>query len=138
MPLPLDRCFTVRPGRDLTIVGWGASIVDVLAAADALEAEGVKPEVIDIATLKPLDMATILASVERTGRCVIVHEAPRSGGVGAEIAAGLADEGLTSLLAPVVRVTGYDTVMPLFRLEDHYLPDERRIIAAARRVLEFA
>jgi pyruvate dehydrogenase E1 component beta subunit len=136
--LPLDRCFTVREGTDLTLVSWGASMVETLAAADALASQDVSAEVIDVATVKPLDMATILESVDRTGRCVIVHEAPRSGGVGAEIAAGLADEGLFSLLAPVRRVAGYDTVMPLFRLEQHYLPSQDRIVATACEALEFA
>ena len=136
--LPLDRCFTVRHGDDLTLVTWGASTIETLAAADALAAEGVTADVIDIATIKPLDIDTILHSVERTGRCVIVHEAPRTGGVGAEIAAALAGEGLTSLLAPVARVTGYDTVMPLFRNEHHYLPGTDRVLAAAHRSLEYA
>lgn len=136
--LPLDRCFTLRSGSDITFVTWGASTVETLAAADVLDGDGVTAEVIDVATIKPLDMATILESVRRTGRCVIVHEAPRSGGVGAEIAANLADEGLTSLFAPVTRVTGYDTVMPMFRLEQHYLPSERRVLDAARTVLEYA
>ncbi len=135
--LPLDQCFTVRPGRDLTIVSWGASMTESLAAADVLAAAGIDAEVIDVATLKPLDTATILESAARTGRCVIVHEAPRSGGWGAEIAAVLADEGVTSLLAPVTRVTGYDTVMPLFRNERHYLPSAQRVLDAAHRVLEF-
>lgn len=136
--LPLDRCFTLRSGNDLTFVTWGATVVETAAAADALAAEGTSAEVLDLATIKPLDLPTILESVARTGRCVIVHEAPREAGVGAEVAAGLADEGLTSLLAPVTRVTGYDTVMPLFRTEHRYLPTEERIVAAARSVLEFA
>ena len=136
--LPLDRCSTLRHGTDLTLVSWGASVVETVAAADALADEGVHTEVIDVATIKPLDLSTVLESVARTGRCVIVHEAPREVGVGAEIAAGLADEGLTSLLAPVTRVTGYDTVMPLFRTEHRYLPTTERIVAAARSVLEFA
>jgi len=136
--LALDRCFRLRSGDDITLVSWGASIVETLAAADGLAADGVSVEVIDVATIKPLDTGTILESVSRTGRCVIVHEAPRTGGVGADIAAALADEGLTSLLAPVTRVTGYDTVMPMFRLEQHYLPTEERILAAARQTLEFA
>jgi pyruvate dehydrogenase E1 component beta subunit len=106
------------------------------AAADLLAQEGVMAEVIDVATLKPLDMATILESVARTGRCVIVHEACRSVGVGAEIAAGLAEEGLYSLLAPVQRVTGYDIVVPLARLEYQHLPSVERIVAAVRRTLE--
>jgi pyruvate dehydrogenase E1 component beta subunit len=136
--LPLDACFTLREGRDLTFVTWGAMTRDVLAAADKLAAGGVDAAVIDVGTLKPLDMATILASAEKTGRCVIVHEAPLTAGYGAEIAARLAEHGLTSLLAPVQRVAGYDTVMPLPRLESRYMPDMARILAAARRALEFA
>ncbi len=135
--LPLDRCHVVRRGSDVTLVSWGASMVETIAAAESLAIDGVSAEVIDVRTVKPIDTATILESVGRTGRCVIVHEAPRTGGVGAEIAATLADEGVTSLLAPVARVTGYDTVMPLFRIEDDYLPGERRIVDATRRVLEF-
>jgi len=136
--LPLDACFTLREGRDLTFVSWGAMTRDVLTAADRLAADGTSAAVIDVATLKPLDMATILASVEKTGRCVIVHEAPLTAGYGAEIAARLAEHGLTSLLAPVQRVAGYDTVMPLPRLETRYMPGMARILAAARRALEFA
>jgi pyruvate dehydrogenase E1 component beta subunit len=135
---PLDRCFVLREGSDLTLVTWGAMVVETTAAAGALAAQGVEAEVIDVATLKPLDFDTILASVERTGRCVIVHEAPLSAGFGAEIAARLADRGLVNLLAPVKRVAGYDTVMPLPRLEHHYMPDEGRILAAARAALEYA
>jgi pyruvate dehydrogenase E1 component beta subunit len=136
--LPLDRASIVRHGDDLTLVAWGASMVEALAAADRLADDGVGCEVIDLTTIKPIDAPTILDSVARTGRCVIVHEAPRTGGVGAEIAAILADEGLTSLLAPVRRVTGYDTVMPLFRTEHHDLPDVDRIVDTARGALEFA
>ena len=135
---PLDACFVLHEGTDLTLVSWGAMISETLAAAEALAGQGIEAEVIDVATLKPLDMDTILASVERTGRCVIVHEAALTGGVGAEIAAGLADRGLTSLLAPVRRVAGYDTVMPLPRLEGHYLPTTARVLKAAHEVLEYA
>ena len=135
---PLDACSTLREGRDLTFVTWGAMTRDVLAAADALAADGIETTVIDVATLKPLEMKTILASVEKTGRCVVVHEAPLTAGFGAEIAARLAEQGLTSLLAPVLRVAGYDTVMPLPRLESRYMPDKGRILAAARRAMEFA
>ena len=136
--LPLDVCYTLREGRDITFVTWGAMTKETLAAADTLAADGVAAEVIDAATLKPLDAATILASVEKTGRCVIVHEAAYTGGFGAEIAARLAEHGLLSLQAPVERVAGYDTVMPLYRLEDQYMPSEARIVAAARRALDFA
>ncbi|HEU4618669.1 MAG TPA: transketolase C-terminal domain-containing protein, partial [Gammaproteobacteria bacterium] len=136
--LPLDVCFVLREGKDVTLVTWGASTHETLAAADELAAEGVEAEVIDVATLAPLDIETILESVAKTGRCVIVHEAARNVGVGAEIAAQLADRGLLSLFAPVKRVTGYDTVMPLYRLERAYLPSTGSIVAAARRTLEAA
>lgn len=136
--LPLDACFVLREGRDLTLVTWGAMVKETLAAAETLRAEAVSAEVIDVATLKPLDFNTILASVEKTGRCVIVHEAAYTGGFGGEIAARLAEKGLLSLQAPVERVTGYDTIVPLPRLEQHYMPSEARILAAARRVLAFA
>lgn len=136
--LPLDESFVLREGRDITLVTWGAMVKETLAAASTLAKEGVSAEVIDVATLKPLDMETILASVEKTGRCVIVHEAAMTAGFGAEIAARLAEKGLLSLLAPVSRVTGYDTIMPLLRLENRYMPDETRILDAARRTLAFA
>lgn len=132
---PLDRCFRLKEGRDLTLVAWGAMIEKVLAVASELEQEGIAADVIDVATLKPLDFPTILASVQKTGRCVIVHEAPLTAGYGAEIAARLADEGLFSLRAPIKRVTGFDTVMPLPRLEAHYMPSTDRIMEAAREVL---
>jgi 2-oxoisovalerate dehydrogenase E1 component beta subunit len=133
--LPLDRCFTLREGGDVTLVGWSAVMREMLAAAERLAAEGIEAEVIDVATLVPLDAETILASVAKTGRCVICHEAPLTGGFGAEIAAQLAGPGLLSLLAPVERVTGYDTIVPLARLEQHYLPSVDRILAAVRRTL---
>ena len=132
----LDECITLRGGSDITLVSWGAMIRETLQAADALLGQGVAAEVIDVATLKPLDMETILASVARTGRCVIVHEAARTAGLGAEIAANLAGQGLYALLAPVQRVTGYDVVMPLGRLEHQYLPNVRRILDAAGKTLE--
>lgn len=135
--LPLDRCVVLREGSDITLVAWGAMTLDTMNAAATLAADGVSAEVVDVATLHPLDAETILASVAKTGRCVIVHEAPLTGGFGAEIAARLAEHGLLSLLAPVRRVAGYDTVMPLPRLEAHYMPDEARIIDAARSALEF-
>ncbi len=134
--LPLDVCFVLREGADLTLVSWGASVVDCLAVADTLAESGVSAEVIDVATLRELDTGTLLDSVAKTGRCVVVHEAPLRGGFGAEIAGLLAGPGLMSLLAPVERVAGYDTVMPLARLEHTYLPGPERILAAARRVLE--
>ena len=137
MELPLERCIVVRPGRDVTIVSWGAMLREAGEAADRLAQEGVEAEVIDVATLKPLDTATILDSVGRTGRLVIVHEAPLTAGFGAEIAARVAGRGLTSLLAPIERVAGYDTVMPYLRTESFYMPNAERIVAAVRRALAF-
>ncbi|HUA54568.1 MAG TPA: alpha-ketoacid dehydrogenase subunit beta [Candidatus Sulfotelmatobacter sp.] len=136
--LELDRAFVVRDGGDVTLVAWGAMTVEALAAAELLAGDGIGAEVIDVATLKPLDAATILASVAKTGRCVIAHEAPLTGGFGGEIAARVAERGLMSLLAPIERVAGWDTVMPLPRLEHHYLPNAVRIAAAARRARAYA
>ena len=136
--LPLDTCFLLRDGTDVTLVSWGGALQETLAAADRLAEEGIAAEVIDVATLKPLDMDSILTSVAKTGRCVIVHEAARTSGFGAEIAANIAEHGLYSLLAPVQRVTGYDVVMPLPRLEHHYLPSVERILAGVRKTLEGA
>lgn len=136
--LPLDRCFVLREGTDVTLVTWGAMIKETLEAAQELARHGVSAEVIDVATLKPLDMATILQSVEKTGRLVIVHEAARACGVGAEIAAEVAEKGLLSLQAPIQRVTGYDTIIPYYKLEKDYLPNVKRIMANVHKVLEFA
>ena len=108
---------------------------ETLEAAEALATQGISAEVIDVATLKPLDFDTIAESVCKTGRCVIVHEAPRTAGFGAEIAARLAEHSMYDLVAPVQRVTGYDTHMPLFRLEMKYLPSVEKIIAATKRVM---
>jgi 2-oxoisovalerate dehydrogenase E1 component beta subunit len=134
--LPLDTCFISRDGRDATIIAWGAMIPEVMRAAEALEAQGIDVEVIDVATIKPLDMETILRSVEKTGRCVIVHEAPRTAGFGAEIAAEIAERALYSLQAPVKRVTAYDVVVPLARLEKQYIPSLERIVDAVRDLME--
>ncbi len=135
--LPLDSCFVLRDGIDVTLVSWGASIKETLEAATELSQLGIDAEVIDVATISPLDIDTILDSVTRTGRCVIVHEAALSFGAGAEIAAQLAGEGLTSLLAPVKRVTGFDTVMPLYRQEDDYLPGVIRVVEAVKQSMEY-
>ena len=134
--LPLDVCFQLRDGKDVTLVTWGAMIHETMQAADQLAREGISAEVIDVATLKPLDMETILTSVAKTGRCVIVHEAARTCAIGSEIAAQLAERGLMSLFAPIQRVTGYDTIMPLFRLEKQYIPSTERIMAAVKKTQE--
>ena len=135
--LPLDVAFVLREGRDVTMISWGAMIKETSAAAEDLAAQDIYAEVIDLATLKPYDENTVLASVAKTGRCIIVHEAARTGGFGAEIAALIAERALLSLLAPVARVTGYDTVVPLPRLEQHYIPSVARIVTAARNACQF-
>ena len=134
-PLPLDRAFLVREGTDLTIVAWGAMVHEALRAAEALAAEEIHAEVIDCATVKPLDLDTILESLRKTGRCVVVSEAPRTCGLASEISANIAEQGLLSLLAPVERVTAWDTATPMARLESRYAPDAARIAEAARRTL---
>ncbi len=136
--LPLDVCFTVRQGSDITLVSWGAMMHETLLASEQLEAEGIDCEVIDVATIKPLDVETILESVGRTGRCVVVHEAARTAGFGAEIMANLAEHGLMSLFAPPTRVTGYDTVMPLHQLEKYYMPTTEDICVAVRQTMEYS
>ena len=136
--MPLDVCYVLRAGSDVTLVSWGAMLTETLEAADRLAEEGVDAEVIDVATVKPLDLDTIADSVARTGRCVIVHEAARTGGVGADIAAHLAEHSLLDLMAPVRRITGYDTVMPLLRNEQVYMPGVGRIVNAVLQTMEFS
>jgi len=133
--LPLDVCFRLREGTDATLVTWGAMTVETLRAAEQLENSGVSCDVLDLATLSPIDHDTILESVQKTGRLVIVHEAARNCGIGAEIAATVAEHGLFDLHAPIKRVTGYDTVMPLFKLEHEYIPSVARIVDAVRETL---
>ncbi len=138
MDLPVDRCFMLREGRDVTLVAWGAMVPEALKTATQWETKGISVEVIDVATLKPLDAETIINSVKKTGRCVIVHEAPLTGGFGGEIAARIAQGAFSSLLAPIERVTGYDIVMPLPKLENLYLPDAARIGSAVERAMAYA
>ena len=136
--LPLDVCFVLRPGSDLTLVTWGAMVHECNQAAADLAEEGIDVELIDVATVSPLDMESIGESVARTGRCVIVHEAARNGGVGATIAAELVEHHLLDLLAPVRRVTGPDTIMPLLRRESLYMPGIERIKTAVREAMEYS
>ena len=134
--LSLDVCYVLREGTDCTLVTWGAMTVESLKAADALAQQGISVEVIDLATISPIDADTILESVAKTGRLVIVHEAARNVGVGAEIAAIVAEHGLYDLEAPIQRVTGYDTVVPLAKLERDYAPSMARIVDAVRKTLD--
>jgi len=134
---PLGRARIARDGDDLTLVAWGAMVREAEKAAAQLDIEGVAAEVIDLQTLSPLDEETIVQSVHKTGRCLVIHEAPRTCGLGAEIAALIMERELLSLHAPVARVTGFDTVMPLAQSEDYYLPDAARIVRAARQTMNF-
>lgn len=135
--LPLDKVFILREGSDITLVSWGACIQETLEAAQELEQQGISAEVVDVATVSPLDMDSIRASVEKTGRCVIVHEAARSGGIGADISARLSEQSLDLLQAPVIRVTGFDTPMPYFRQEQLYLPQVADIVAAVNQCMSY-
>jgi pyruvate dehydrogenase E1 component beta subunit len=136
LALPLDTCHRLREGEDVTVVTWGAMTHDVLRAAEQLALEKVSCDVIDLATLSPIDHDTILDSVAHTGRLVIVHEAARNVGVGAEIAATVAERGLYDLHAPIRRITGSDTVMPYFRLEHDYIPSVARIADGIRETVK--
>ena len=130
--LPLDRCFIVKSGNDVTLISWGAMLKETMEAAQQLENDGISCEIIDVATVSPLDMNTILTSVEKTGHVVIIQEAPRACSVSADIAANLAEFGFDLLKAPIQRVTGYDTVMPYAQLEKYYMPSIERIINTVR------
>jgi pyruvate dehydrogenase E1 component beta subunit len=125
-----------REGTDLTLISWGAMIKETRAAAGRLEQSGVSVEVLDLRTLSPIDHDGIVTSATKTGRVVVVHEAPRTAGLGAEVAAAIQERALYSLQAPVRRVAGWDTVFPLKRSEDHYLPSVDRIVRVAEETLE--
>jgi pyruvate dehydrogenase E1 component beta subunit len=125
-----------REGKDITLISWGAMMKETRAAASELEDHGVSVEVLDLRTLSPLDTTSIVASAEKTGRVVVIHEAPRTGGLGGEIAAVIQEQALYSLLGPVRRVTGWDTVFPLKRSEGNYLPKVERIVQVAEQTLE--
>lgn len=135
--LPLGKANIVQEGEDVSLFAYGAMIPVALEAAKQMQQEqGTSVEVIDLRTAWPLDEDTIIRSVEKTGRAIVVHEAPRAGGVGAEVAAIINDHCLYSLLKPVGRVTGYDTPFPVPGQEDYYLPTPAKVLAALREVVE--
>ena len=135
--LPLRRAAVVREGKDLTVVAWGAMIPVARKAAEAAAAEGIEIEIIDLRTLCPMDRDTIVASAKRTGRAMVVHEAPKTCGLGAEIAATIGERALLSLNGPVLRVTGHDITVPLPKSEDHYYPGPERVLRAVRQLMEY-
>jgi pyruvate/2-oxoglutarate/acetoin dehydrogenase E1 component len=134
--VPLGKARVARAGTDVTLVAYGAMVGVAEAAAEELSPDA-KVEVLDIRTLKPLDEEALLASAAKTGRVVIVQEAPRTLGFAAELAAILAEKAILDLRGPVLRVTGYDVPYPYWQLEDHYMPSTARVVDAARRLLEF-
>ncbi|HEV2106397.1 MAG TPA: alpha-ketoacid dehydrogenase subunit beta [Candidatus Eisenbacteria bacterium] len=133
---PIGRARVARAGEQLTLLAYGAMVPVAVEAAEQAAARGWSAEVVDLRTLVPLDAETVLGSVRRTGRVVIVHEAPRTCGYGAELAALIAEQALTSLQAPVLRVTGYDTPFP-YTLEHTYLPDAHRVFAAVEHAMSY-
>jgi pyruvate dehydrogenase E1 component beta subunit len=136
--VPLGQARVARPGRDVTLVAWSGMVPVVERAAELLaEQDGVEAEVIDLQTLSPLDETTLVASVQKTGRAVVVHEAVRTGGLGAEIAALIMERGFLSLEAPVMRVTSPDVPYPPTGLEGFFLPDAERVVEAVRASLRY-
>jgi 2-oxoisovalerate dehydrogenase E1 component beta subunit len=134
---PIGACFVDREGTDITLISWGAMLHETKQAAEKLAVEGISAEVIDVATVSPLDIETILESVAKTGRACIVQEAPKAGALGSEIAAEIAEKGIMNLLAPIGRVSGYDTVMPYYRMEKQYMPKVEHIVEEAKRIVEY-
>ncbi|MFO0860331.1 MAG: alpha-ketoacid dehydrogenase subunit beta [Phycisphaerales bacterium] len=134
--IPIGQAKVVSEGTDLTVITWGASVFECLAAIDKLP-EDVSVELIDLRTIYPIDLDTIVQSVQKTGRCVIVHEAPKTSGFGAEISSLIQENCFLHLKAPVQRVAGFDTVMPYYKLELDYLPDSKRIAESVTQTLAY-
>ncbi|EMA40494.1 alpha-ketoacid dehydrogenase subunit beta [Halococcus hamelinensis] len=135
--LPLGEAAVRREGSDVSVFTWGAMTRPTMEAAETLAEEGIDAEVIDLRTLSPLDDEAILESFKKTGRAVVVHEAPKTGGLAGEITATIQEEALVYQEAPVKRVTGFDTPFPLYALEDYYLPESARIEDGIREAVEF-
>lgn len=135
--IELGKANVTREGTDITFICWGAMLPLVKKAVQQAAAKGISGEIIDLRTLSPVDRQAIVNSVRKTGRCIIVHEAPRTAGFGAELSAQIMEHCLLTLKAPVERVTGYDTAMPLYKLEKYYMPDEQKIMRAVEKVMMF-
>ncbi len=134
---PMYQARVARPGRDVTLAGYGPTVPTLLESAKVAADEGRDLEVIDLRSVSPLDIPTVVASVRRTGRLIVVHEAPYSFGVGAEVAARVTEDAFYSLEAPVLRVTGYDTPYPPSRLEHDWLPNLDRVLDAVDKIMEY-
>ena len=135
--IPLGKARLVQEGKDVTIIAWGAMVREVLNAAEQLKGDKIELEIIDLRTISPIDIETIISSIRKTGRGVIVHEAPKTCGLGAEIIALINEKALLSLQAPIERVTGFDIPVPLLKTEHYYLPNPKRIVMAVRKVMNF-
>jgi len=135
--IPLGEARLVQEGKDVTVIAWGAMVREVLNAAEQLKGDKIELEIIDLRTISPIDVETIIASIRKTGRGVVVHEAPKTCGLGAEIIALINEKALLSLQAPIERVTGFDIPVPLLKTEHYYLPNPKRIVMAVKKVMNF-
>lgn len=135
--IPFGEAKVVQEGTDVSIITYGSTVRDAVTAAELLKEQNISCEIIDLRTISPLDTDAIITSVKKTGRCVVVHEAPRTLGVGAEIIARINERALLDLKAPVKRVTSYDVVTPLPKLEDFQFPDAGRIVKGVKEVMSF-
>jgi len=135
--IPLGKARMVQTGRDVTVIAWGAMVREVLTASEELKGEKIDLEIIDLRTISPMDVDSIIASVKKTGRAVIVHEAPKTCGLGAEIIALINEKAFLSLQAPIERVTGFDVPVPLLKSEHYYLPNPKLIASAIKKVMSF-
>ena len=133
----IGKANVVKKGDDVSVVAYGAMLREAERACDEIEKQGVSCELIDLRSVKPIDTETLIKSVKKTGRCVVVHEGPRTCGVGAEIIARINEKAILELESPVERVTGFDTVMPYFQNENYYLPEQHRIVLAIKKVVNF-
>ena len=135
--IPLGKARMVQEGKDVTVIAWGAMVREVLSAGEQLKTDKIDMEIIDLRTISPMDVEAIVSSARKTGRCVIVHEAPRTCGLGAEIIALINEKAFLSLQAPIERVTGFDIPVPLPKSEHYYLPNPKRIAMAVKKVVNF-
>jgi len=135
--IPLGKARLVQEGKDVTIIAYGAMLREALNAAEQLKGDKIDPEIIDLRTISPMDMEAIVTSIKKTGRGVVVHEAPKTCGLGAEIVALINEKAFLSLQAPIERVTGFDIPVPLMKTEHYYLPNAKRIAMAVKKVMSF-
>jgi len=135
--IPLGKARLVQEGKDVTVIAYGAMLREALNAAEQLKGDKIDPEIIDLRTISPMDIETIIASIKKTGRGVVVHEAPKTCGLAAEIIALINEKAFLSLQAPIERVTGFDIPVPLMKTEHYNLPNPKRIVMAVKKVMSF-